>query len=62
MGLMNRERPEPIIKKTARIREDERASLERAVSAYYDSLSREEAEEQMAWSEFAVLEFSNRET
>ncbi|MGA2183087.1 MAG: hypothetical protein ABSH47_08665 [Bryobacteraceae bacterium] len=33
------------------------ARVEKAVTDYYDSLSREEAEEQSSWGEFALREF-----
>jgi len=35
-----------------------RSSVERAISAYYDSLSDEEKREQEAWGEFAVAQFT----
>jgi hypothetical protein len=38
-------------------RETERASIDRAVADYYDSLSTEEATEQTVWAEFAFREF-----
>ena len=38
-------------------RGQERASIEKSVSAYYSSLSDKEAEEQAAWSDFALGEF-----
>jgi hypothetical protein len=44
------------ILQTAR-REQELASVERAVADYYDSLSGEEAMEQSQWGEFALREF-----
>jgi DNA-binding PadR family transcriptional regulator len=44
------------ILQTAR-REQERASVERAVTDYYGSLSGEEAMEQSQWGEFALREF-----
>jgi hypothetical protein len=42
-------------------REHERASVERAVAAYYDSLSDSEATEQVQWGEFALREFPGEE-
>jgi len=38
-------------------RQHERASVERAVKGYYDSLSKEEATELSQWGEFALREF-----
>jgi hypothetical protein len=38
-------------------RQQERASIEKSVSAYYSSLSDEEAVEQAQWGEFALREF-----
>ncbi|MBZ5727533.1 MAG: hypothetical protein LAP87_21365 [Acidobacteriia bacterium] len=38
-------------------RDQGRATLERAVSDYYSSLSRQETEEQSAWGDFALREF-----
>lgn len=38
-------------------REQERASVERAVADYYSSLSREEASEQAKWGDLALREF-----
>ncbi len=40
-------------------REQEKAAVERAVVDYYASLSTQEAEEQVAWGEFALREFPN---
>ena len=40
-------------------REEGKAKVEKAVADYYTSLSREEAEEQSAWGEFALREFPN---
>jgi hypothetical protein len=42
-------------------RGQERASLERAVASYYDSLSDQEAAEQVQWGEFALREFPTQE-
>lgn len=42
-------------------REQERASVERAVADYYGSLSSEEAAEQAQWGAFALREFPNEE-
>jgi hypothetical protein len=38
-------------------RQQERASIERSVSAYYSSLSDKEVAEQSEWGEFALREF-----
>jgi DNA-binding PadR family transcriptional regulator len=40
-------------------REQGRSTVERAVADYYSSLSREEAEDQAKWGEFALREFPN---
>ena len=42
-------------------RQQERASVERAVTDYYGSLSGEEATEQAQWGEFALREFPSEE-
>jgi hypothetical protein len=42
-------------------REQEWASVDRAVADYYGSLSGEEAAEQAEWGEFALREFPNGE-
>ena len=47
------------ILQTAR-RAQGRATLEGAISDYYDSLSHEEAEELAQWGEFALAEFPSR--
>jgi len=42
-------------------REQDRASVERAVTGYYGSLSTQEATDHSEWGEFALHEFSNEE-
>lgn len=42
-------------------REQERASLERAVSDYYSSLTDEEVAEQAEWGEFALRQLRSEE-
>ena len=43
-------------------RKRRRASVERAVKDYYDSLSNEEAAELSEWGEFALREFPGEES
>jgi hypothetical protein len=42
-------------------REQERASVERAVSDYYSSLADSELEERAQWGEFALAQFPKEE-
>jgi hypothetical protein len=43
-------------------REQERASVARAVKRYYDSLTKEEEAEQSEWGEFALHQFPEEES
>jgi len=52
------DKPSPEAVALRPVRESDRASVQRTVADYYDSLTAEEATAQTEWSEFALPEFS----